>query len=723
MSTFFLVIIYITFISLGLPDSLLGSSWPIMHTDLGVGLSSAGIISFIITGGTIISSLLSDKVIKRFGTGNVTFVSVTMTAFALLGFAFAPSFIWLCMLAIPLGLGAGAVDSSLNNYVALHYKAQHMSWLHCFWGVGATSGPIIMSLFIAKNNEWSKGYLAVAIIQFVVVLLLLVTLPMWKKVKSKNSSDNNSENIVDITIENTVQSNIESNIEGSVKSNVENIEEVKDEDKGSLLKLPGIKFVLVSFFCYCATESMVGLWGSSYLVNNKGVSPDIAARWLALYFGGITIGRLISGFVAMKLKSNILIRIGQTICIVGAVILILPLPVYFSMIGLILIGLGCAPIYPSMLHDTPNRFGESVSQSLMGVQMACAYVGSTVMPPLLGLVSSKLGMSIFPIFLLTTMITMFICSERINIFMKSRKDMDKKIEKIDLHMHSCFSDDGEFSVEEIIDMAISRDIGVISITDHNSVKGVEPALLHAKDKNIKVIPGIEIDCSFNDLNLHVLGYNIDYKNECFNEVEENILRQEKVAANEKIDKIVEFTGLKLDKSEVLKRAHNGIVTGELIAEMLLEDEENRKSEILKPYMEGGSKSDMPYVNFYWDYFSKGKSAYVEMEFPSLKETVNMIHNNGGFAVIAHPGNNLKDDLTVIDELIKVGIDGIEVFSTYHKVAQTEYFYNKAIENNLKITCGSDFHGKNKPNIKLGNFEDYLGLGNNINKFNILTDLI
>lgn len=281
--------------------------------------------------------------------------------------------------------------------------------------------------------------------------------------------------------------------------------------------------------------------------------------------------------------------------------------------------------------------------------------------------------------------------------------MMKNKEKIDLHMHSCFSDDGEFTVEEIIDMAISRNIDVISITDHNSIKGVEPALAYAKDKNIKVIPGIEIDCSFKDLNLHVLGYNIDYKNESFNDLEENILKQEKVFANEKIDKIIEFTGLKLDKSEVLKRAHNGIVTGELIAEIFLEDEENRKSEILKPYMEGGNKSDMPYVSFYWDYFSKGKPAYVEMDFPSLKEALDMIHNNGGFAVIAHPGNNLKADLSVIDEIIKYGIDGIEVFSNYHTSSQVEYFHNKATTNNLKITCGSDFHGKNKPNIKLGNF--------------------
>lgn len=288
------------------------------------------------------------------------------------------------------------------------------------------------------------------------------------------------------------------------------------------------------------------------------------------------------------------------------------------------------------------------------------------------------------------------------------------MKKLDLHIHSYFSDDGELSVEEIIDMAIDRDMNVISITDHNSTKAVEPALAYANNKNIKVIPGIEIDCTFKDINLHVLGYDIDYKNKYFNELEENILEQEKIATNEKIDKIIKCTGLNLDKIEVIKRAHNGIVTGELIAEILLEDENNRKSPILKPYIEGGSRSEMPYVNFYWDYFSKGKPAYVEIKFISLKEALNMIHNSGGFAVIAHPGNNLKEDLTVIDEIISEGIDGIEVFSTYHTSSQIQYFYNKAIKNNLIFTCGSDFHGKNKPNIQIGNFGEKSNLLNEIN---------
>ena len=389
MATFFLIIIYLTFISLGLPDSLLGSAWPIMQIHLNVPLSGAGLISMIITGGTIISSLLSNKLIKNFGTGKVTFVSVTMTALALLGFSIAPSYIWLCILAIPLGLGAGAVDSGLNNFVALHYKASHMSWLHCFWGVGATTGPLIMSVFISKNNSWWNGYLTIAIIQFSIAFLILLTLPMWKK--SENPQD------------------------------FKNHDVEENKDNFNPLKLPGVKFVLISFFCYCATEITTGLWGSSYLVNYKGLSPEAAAGWISLFYGGITVGRLISGFATTKLNNKSLIRIGQIICAIGAIILALPLPTFFSMVGLILIGLGCAPIYPSMLHDTPNRFGESASQSIMGFQMACAYIGSTIAPPILGLLASKLSIAIFPFFLLILIITMFICSEKTNLFIKERR--------------------------------------------------------------------------------------------------------------------------------------------------------------------------------------------------------------------------------------------------------------------------------------------------------------
>lgn len=276
--------------------------------------------------------------------------------------------------------------------------------------------------------------------------------------------------------------------------------------------------------------------------------------------------------------------------------------------------------------------------------------------------------------------------------------------KIDLHMHSCFSDDGEFTPEEIIDRAMRNNVEIISISDHNSVKAVEGALNYSKYKDIKVIPGIEIDCTFNDINIHLLGYNINYKEKDFYNIEEDILNQERNASMEKIRLIKEHTGLNIFEEEVLKRSSNGVVTGELIAEVLLEDNENRKSTILKPYLEGGSRSDMPYVNFYWDYFAQGKPAYVPIKFISLKEAIKLIHKHGGQAIIAHPGNNLKENLDKIDELINEGIDGIEVFSSYHTKDQIDYFYNKALKNNMIITCGSDFHGKTKPNIEIGKFK-------------------
>ena len=383
MLTVLLVITYFAFISLGLPDSLLGSAWPVMQTDLSVGLSSAGVIFMIISGGTIVSSLFSGKLIKCFGTGRLTFVSVTMTAVSLFAFSASHSFIWLCIMAVPLGLGGGAVDAALNNFVAIHYKAKHMSWLHCFWGIGATLGPVIMSLFISKNNEWKKGYFTIAMIQLCLVVILFITLPLWKGIEGKQDEIDDEE---------------------------------KSTENSNPLKIPGVKLALVSFIFYCATESTAGLWGSSYLVDFKGLTPAQAARWISLFYAGITIGRLFSGFLTMKFNNRILIRLGQVICMIGAICLLMPLPIYFSMIGLIFVGLGCAPIYPCMLHETPNRFGKKASQSIMGLQMGFAYMGSTFLPPILGYIASKTSIAIFPYFLLCCILIMLLGSEKINRF-------------------------------------------------------------------------------------------------------------------------------------------------------------------------------------------------------------------------------------------------------------------------------------------------------------------
>ena len=379
MLTILLIIIYIAFISLGLPDAILGSAWPLMHTDLNVPISYAGIATMIVSGGTIISSFFSEKMIRKFGTGKVTTISVLLTATGLLGIYFAPSFIWICLLGIPLGIGAGAVDAALNNFVALHYEAKHMNWLHCFWGIGATSGPFIMSLFLLNQNGWRIGYATIGIIQAILVICLFISLPLWRQFETTQKVEEEDDNGIKIK---------------------------------SLLKIPGAKPTLIAFFCYCAVELTTGLWASSYLVVNDGLAVELAAKWASFYYLGITVGRFIAGFLTMKLTNKQMIRIGQTICIIGAILLVLPITSVFKLIGLIFIGLGCAPIYPAMLHETPNRFGKELSQRLMGIQMATAYVGSTLIPPLFGALSKVLGLQMLPYFLLIFLIIMLVSSEK-----------------------------------------------------------------------------------------------------------------------------------------------------------------------------------------------------------------------------------------------------------------------------------------------------------------------
>ena len=396
MATFFLMIIYMAFISLGLPDSLLGSAWPVMHESLAVPLGSAGAISMITAGGTIVSSLMSGKVIKRLGTGKVTFISVFLTSMALFGFSVSPNLYFLMIMAIPLGLGAGSIDSALNNFVALHYKARHMSWLHSFWGVGATLGPVIMAGFLAKGESWRNGYRTVAIIQFILFLVLFLTLPLWKKYD---------------TLE-------EGNGEQEDKDEIERSE--------NPYKIPGVKYALLTFFAYCALESTTGLWGSSYLVESRGISPEAAARFISFYYGGITVGRFISGFITMKYPTRTILRAGILIILSGVLCIVLPLPSFMAIIGLVLIGLGCAPVFPGMIHETPTRFGTLNSQSVIGIQMAFAYIGSTFMPAFFGLLGGNGRIDIFPYYLLILVSILLFGTERINSMMKARH-LDKKL--------------------------------------------------------------------------------------------------------------------------------------------------------------------------------------------------------------------------------------------------------------------------------------------------------
>lgn len=396
MATYLLFVIYLAFISLGLPDSLLGAAWPVMKSDYGAPLETAGLLSMMIAAGTIISSLASGKVLKRFGTGKVTMVSVLMTAGALLGFHFSPSIVWLIICTIPLGLGAGAVDSGLNDFVASNYKAHHMSWLHCFWGVGATLGPIIMAQFISEENSWRNGYFVISVIQFTLVIVLFFTLPLWNRV-TKNSR---------ITLNHTTEDS---------KADVIHAKDVKP------LQISGVKLALATFFFYCGVEAMIGLWGSSFLVDVKGVSAATAAGWVSFYYAGITIGRCITGFITFKTTNRTLIRAGQIIALSGAIILILPLHSTFSLVGFIIVGIGLAPIFPCMLHETPTRFGKNHSQTIMGYQMAVAYTGTTFVPPLLGFIASHSTVGIFPICIVIFVASMLLSSEKLNSLLARRK--------------------------------------------------------------------------------------------------------------------------------------------------------------------------------------------------------------------------------------------------------------------------------------------------------------
>lgn len=376
---FLLGIIYLSFISLGLPDALLGSAWPNIYLEFEVPVSYAGIISMIIAVGTVISSLLSDCLTKKYGTGKVTAISVGTTALALFGFSISHNFISLCLWAIPYGLGAGSVDASLNNYVALHFSSKHMSWLHCMWGIGATLGPYIMGLVLTNNKPWNDGYLIISILQVILTIILIASLKKWKK------QDNNITNIKPLSIK-------------------------------EILNIPGAKEIMICFFCYSAIEQTSMLWASSYLNLAEGIDAKTAATFASLFCIGITIGRGINGFIAMKLKDEQMIHMGIVIIFIGIVSMFLS----YSLLGFILIGLGCAPIYPCIIHSTPNHFGANNSQAIIGVQMASAYIGTCLMPPLFGLIARHLSIKLLPIFLLLSLLLMTIMNELLNKKTKGR---------------------------------------------------------------------------------------------------------------------------------------------------------------------------------------------------------------------------------------------------------------------------------------------------------------
>lgn len=378
MYLFLLSLIYLAFISLGLPDSLLGAGWPVMQQDFNVPVAYMGIVSMIISGGTICSSLMSERMTKRLGTKIVTVTSVFMTAFALFGFSTASRFWMLCLWAIPYGLGAGAIDAALNNYVALHYTSRHMSWLHCFWGIGTIISPYVMS-YALTHSVWNNGYRMVSFIQIGIALILLITLPVWKNNQRKEIAENS----------------------GGVLGL-----------KGAF-KIRGVPYLLTGFFAYCAAEATTMLWASTYLVETRGVSKELAAAFASLFYIGITAGRFAAGLISDKFGDRKMIRLGSMIIFAGILCVLLPFKIdVVALAGLIIIGIGCAPIYPSIIHSTPSNFGQEHSQAIIGIQMASAYIGSTFIPPLLGLITNYVSLKIMPLYLAVFFALMIVMIEK-----------------------------------------------------------------------------------------------------------------------------------------------------------------------------------------------------------------------------------------------------------------------------------------------------------------------
>ncbi len=383
MYTFLIVTIYLAFVSLGLPDSLLGSAWPVMQLELDAPLAAAGLVTMIIAAGTILSSLSSDRLTRKIGAGPVTALSVLITTAALFGFSRANSMLALCLIAVPYGLGAGAVDAALNHFVATQFSAKHMSWLHAFWGIGATFSPYVMGYCLTSDLGWRSGYFIVGCVQLFLAICVLVSLPAWK---SKTAAE-------------------------------------KSEALGESVPLPlvkavrirGVRQIMLTFFGYCALESTAGLWASSYLVRRFGVDAELAANFGSLFFVGITLGRFLSGCITERFGDRKMIRWGILIQLTGAALVGVPLfDGVVAMVGLVVVGLGCAPVYPSIIHSTPDNFGAKYSQTIIGIQMASAYVGSTLMPPIFGLIAQHIHIGLYPLYLFVLAMLMLTMSESLN---------------------------------------------------------------------------------------------------------------------------------------------------------------------------------------------------------------------------------------------------------------------------------------------------------------------
>ena len=386
MFNLILALTYICFISLGLPDSLLGSAWPVMQVQMSVPVSYAGIVSMIICLGTVLSSLMSSVMIRKLGIGKIISISVLMTAVALFGFSGSRQYWMLLLWAIPYGLGAGCVDSVLNNYAALHFKSNHMSWLHCSWGIGASISPYIMSFALVKLDNWNYGYLIVAVLQFVLSFFIFRSIPLWKDSVAED--------------------------EHKIESKTLSVRQI--------LEIPGAVVCFATFFGYCAVELTASLWASSYLVQARGVSPEVASGCASLFYIGLTVGRAINGFLAMRFSDRTLIRLGLGIIFVGILLAFIEAHAMFAYAGFVVIGLGCAPVYPCIIHMTPDLFGKDKSQAIIGVQIAFAYLGFCTMPPLFGLIANHISIKLLPAYLLVLLALIVVMHEKL-VRMKTKQ--------------------------------------------------------------------------------------------------------------------------------------------------------------------------------------------------------------------------------------------------------------------------------------------------------------
>lgn len=441
-----LPIIYLAFISLGLPDSAIGSAWPTMAPSLGAGISWVGVVTMVISAGTIVSSLMSVRVVERFGTGRVTVASVALTAAALVGFSQSQAFWQLCLWAVPYGLGAGAVDAALNAYVAVHYESQHMSWLHCMWGVGASGGPMVMAQCLERST-WSTGFLVLGGIQVGIALVLTLSLPLWRDRKLPRVSGRRAGREAAIgaapeaalphaeaahgvgarALSGATAAAGAGEVPGAAAAS--GVGGTSDGTRGKLpvrrthaqlLRIPGVKAVLVSFFCYSAFEATCGNWAATFCTLARGIDAQTAASWAALFYMGITAGRAVSGFISLKVNDRNMIRFGQSLVAVALACVLMPGDMALFA-GLVLMGCGCAPIYPSTIHATPARFGEELALELTGMQMAFAYIGSLAMSPLFGVLAQLVGAWIYPWYVVLFLVGMVVTGERLNGVVRLRE--------------------------------------------------------------------------------------------------------------------------------------------------------------------------------------------------------------------------------------------------------------------------------------------------------------